>query len=63
MTLKTEKDRIDRELGRKEDDLKVAKASVDERSLALNNADTRIQTLKAQVLYRAADVGHLTFAV
>ena len=49
VTLKTEKDRLERELNRKDAQLLEAKSSVDKSSVAMTNAETKIQTLKAQV--------------
>lgn len=49
VTLKTEKDRLERELSRKDAQLLEAKSAVDKSSVALTNAETKIQTLKAQV--------------
>ena len=49
VTLKTEKDRLEREISRKDAQLLEAKSSVDKSTVALTNAETKIQTLKAQV--------------
>ena len=49
VTLKTEKDKLERELNRKDAQLLEAKSSVDKSSVALTNAETKITTLKAQV--------------
>nr|KAG5691351.1 hypothetical protein BaRGS_033400 [Batillaria attramentaria] len=52
VTLKTEKDRLERELSRKDGQLLEAKSSVDKSAVALKNAETKIQTLKAQLEQR-----------
>ena len=49
VTLKTEKDRLEREISRKDAQLLEAKSSVDKSTVALTNAETKIQTLRAQV--------------
>jgi phage shock protein A len=51
VTLKMEKDKLERELARKDAHLLDAKSSVDKSSVALTNAETKIQTLKAQVCH------------
>lgn len=52
VTLKTEKDRLERELSRKDEQLLDAKSSIDKSAVALKNAETKIQTLKAQLEQR-----------
>lgn len=52
VTLKTEKDKLDRELARKDAQLLEAKSAVDKSTVALTNAETKIQTLKAQLEQR-----------
>lgn len=51
MTLKKEKDRLEREMNSKEEHLLEAKTEVDKGALALKNADMKISTLKAQVWF------------
>lgn len=50
--LKTEKDKLERDLSRKDAQLLEAKSSVDKSTVALTNAETKIQTLKAQLEQR-----------
>ncbi|XP_070209611.1 paramyosin-like isoform X3 [Littorina saxatilis] len=52
VTLKTEKDRLERELSRKDAQLLEAKSSIDKSTVALTNAETKIHTLKAQLEQR-----------
>ncbi|KAL8577252.1 hypothetical protein ACOMHN_022440 [Nucella lapillus] len=52
VTLKTEKDKLERELSRKDAQLLEAKSSVDKSSVAMTNAETKIMTLKAQLEQR-----------
>ncbi|XP_076437588.1 uncharacterized protein LOC143276817 isoform X2 [Babylonia areolata] len=52
VTLKTEKDKLERELCRKDAQLLEAKSSVDKSSVAMTNAETKISTLKAQLEQR-----------
>ncbi|GFO26262.1 paramyosin-like isoform x2 [Plakobranchus ocellatus] len=52
VTLKKEKDRLERELSRKDEQVVEAKSELDSSALALKNADTKISTLKAQLEQR-----------
>ena len=49
VTLKKEKDRLEREVTRKDEQVAEAKTELDSSALALKNADTKITTLRAQV--------------
>lgn len=49
VTMKKEKDRLERELGRKNQEILDVKDELDRSAQELNNAEIKINTLKAQV--------------
>lgn len=56
VTMKKDKDRLQRELTRRDEQLLEAKSEVDRSILALKNAETKINTLKAQVRHEPVHV-------
>lgn len=61
VTLKKEKDRLERELAHKNEQLLNFKTDLEKSAVALKNAELKITTLKAQVKYNLHITSFLVF--
>ena len=61
MTLKKDKDRLEREINRKDEQVAEAKTELDSSALALKNADTKISTLRAQVFFHSLMISYYIY--